>query len=379
MKKYILPLILIFVLFFVSIGDCAWLTGYDQRIKLTIDNTKIDSTLSNFPVTVFFTSAQAEEIFTEFDADSDYMKCAFTASDGETQLYAEKELFDDSAQKAIYHVKVTSVASGAGTDIYYYYDNDHVDNTTYIGAINTAAGAAVWDANFKAVYHMTDDTTSTILDSTSNNNDATKKAANQPNEVDGDVGKTQDFDGNDDYISFVPFDYDKSTFTLMTTFAKDEGETVNRLMTFDNNSISYGSIYLSYITTTDLVQFFNGGNSVTFAYDSYTPSNYNVYCMKLNHTTTNAEAFLNGTSVDTFTAGTNHSSTGNANLLLGTGRNITGRYSDMTATEFRVSNIDRASAWAKGTSNTLLDTLLTYGSEETEEEEEGNALFWFNF
>ena len=135
MKKYFIPLILIFVLFFVSIGNCAWLSGYDQRIKLTTDNTKINSVLSNFPVTIFFTSAQGEEIFTEFDADSDYMKCAFTSSDGTTQLYAEKELFDDSEQKAIYHVKVTSVASGVDTDIYYYYDNDHADNTTYIGAI----------------------------------------------------------------------------------------------------------------------------------------------------------------------------------------------------------------------------------------------------
>jgi intein/homing endonuclease len=33
----------------------------------------------------------------------------------------------------------------------------------------------VWDTNFKAVYHMADTTTSTILDSTSNNNDGTKK------------------------------------------------------------------------------------------------------------------------------------------------------------------------------------------------------------
>jgi len=59
-----------------------WLSGYDKRIKLTIDHTKVDDTLSDFPVTVFFTSTQGEEIFTEFDADSDYMKCAFTSSDG---------------------------------------------------------------------------------------------------------------------------------------------------------------------------------------------------------------------------------------------------------------------------------------------------------
>jgi len=59
-KKLILPLILILLLTFTLVGNCAWLTGYDQRIKLTIDNTKVDSALSDFPVTIFFTSTQAE-------------------------------------------------------------------------------------------------------------------------------------------------------------------------------------------------------------------------------------------------------------------------------------------------------------------------------
>jgi hypothetical protein len=48
---------------------------------------------------------------------------------------------------------------------------------------------------------MVDATTSTIKDSTSNNNDGTKKAANEPIEVTGKVGKAQDSDGVDDYIS----------------------------------------------------------------------------------------------------------------------------------------------------------------------------------
>ena len=377
----------------------AWLSGYDQRIKLTIDNTKIDAALSDFPVTVFFTPAQGEEIFTEFDADADYMKCAFTASDGTTQLYAEKEEFDvyksqyptvqsdtyvksttkvstdfwayyatdpaksltgasennswlsnlgettnqrfhidlgsaktikkiyyenfhasgahidrgvqnftfwgsntgagtfddlvyandegwtqltisqstfdqhaasDAADpkyitvtnttayryyafkfadnygddqymgvrrielqrgEVIYHVKVTSIASGADTDIYYYYDNDHADNTTYIGAIDTTAGATVWDDNFKAVYHMVDATTSTIKDSTSNNNDGTKKGANEPIEAIGKVGQGQDFDGANDYIT-IPASTDLNPetgdFTVEVVF-DGAAQTFNRL------------------------------------------------------------------------------------------------------------------------------------------------------
>jgi len=276
-------------------------------------------------------------------------------------------------------VKVTSVSSSAGTDIYYYYDNDHTDNTTYIGAINTTAGGHVWDSNFKAVYHMTDATTSTILDSTSNNNDGTKKAANEPIEAVTDIGMGQDFDGINDYLKTGTFDYDKSTFMIMTTFAKDVGEDLNYLFIQDNNDLTYGLVNLAYVTSTDRISFANGSNFVQFAYGDYTPSNYNVYCMKLNHTTTVAEAFLNGTSIGTFTTDDVKSLTGDAKLILGCGRNLADRFSDMTTTEFRVSNIDRSDAWIKGTTNTLLDTLLTYGSEETKPEEEGNALFWFNF
>ena len=51
--KYLLPLIFILLLTFTLIGNCADLFGtYDQRIKLTIDNTKIDSELTWFPVTM---------------------------------------------------------------------------------------------------------------------------------------------------------------------------------------------------------------------------------------------------------------------------------------------------------------------------------------
>jgi len=215
----------------------AWLSGYSKRIKLTIDYNKIDSSLSNFPVTVFFTSSQGEEIFDEFDADSDYMKCAFTSDNGTTQLYAEKELFDVSEEKAIYHVKVPSISSSANTIIYYYFDNSHSDNTDYIGAIGTTAGANVWDSNFKAVYHMVDATTSTIKDSTSNNNDGTKKAANEPIEATGKVGQGQSFDGSDDYITGVNPSVNVPV-TVEAIVARGSVEA-GRIFHYDNSTSNY--------------------------------------------------------------------------------------------------------------------------------------------
>jgi len=135
-----------------------WLSGWDKRIKLNTDNTKIDVALTCFPVTVFLTSTQGEEVFTELDADTDYMKVAFTKADGTTQLYAECELFNVSESVGIYHVSKSdwAISDSVDTDFYMYYDNDHADNTTYIGSSGTAAASNVWDDNFKAVYHLAD-------------------------------------------------------------------------------------------------------------------------------------------------------------------------------------------------------------------------------
>ena len=159
MKKLLLPLILILLLIFTLVGNCAWLDGWDQRIELTVDSSKIDTAnLTWFPVTVHLTAAQAEEIFSELDADADYMKVAFTKDDGTTELYAECELFDQSESVGIYHVSKDGwvLTHDADTDFYMYYDNDASSNSTYISKSGGTAGQSVYDANFKAVYHMND-------------------------------------------------------------------------------------------------------------------------------------------------------------------------------------------------------------------------------
>jgi len=550
-KKYILPLILILLLTFTLAGYGADLFGtYDKRIKLTIDNTKIDSALSDFPVTVFFTSTQAEEIFSEFDADSDYMKCAFTSSDGTTQLYAEKELFNVTASyisqyppaqsdtyvkattkfdtnywayyatdptksltgsyagnswnssqgvyinqrfhidlgsakvikriyyenthssgaqtnrgvqhftfwgsntgagsfddlvyandegwtqltisqgtfdqhtasdvadpkyitvtnstayryyafkfadnygstetmgvrrielqtqspKAIYHVKVTSVSSSAGTDIYYYYDNDASDNTTYIGAINTTAGGNVWDSNFKAVYHMVDATTSTVVDSTSNSNDGTKKATNEPIEATGKVGQAQDFDGTDDYID-IPKTFsifDGQNFTLdLCLYIPAEGYTE-----WKHAICFWGERYVSIRmnnATADNIQF-NILDEID-NYVEYVPGSLGqwFHVVGVRDTSTGMTLYINGTSEDTNLYTGDPTSNSNANSCLMAEGDHT-RPAEGKEDEVRISSTARSAAWIKATYNSLWDSLLTYGSEETKPvEEEGNALFF---
>ena len=539
MKRYLLPLVFILLLTFTLIGDCAWLSGYDQRIKLTIDNTKIDAALSDFPVTIFFTSTQGEEIFTEFDADADYMKCAFTLSDGTTQLYAEKELFtyvsqyppaqsdtyvksttkwstdywayfatdptrsltgatlgsswysvadaatnqrfhidlgsaktikkiyyenlhdsggttirgvqnfifqgsntgagtfDDlvyandegwttltvsqntfdehsgvdeadpkyitvtnttayryyafkfadnyggsmmgvrrielQAPEAIYHVKVASVASGADTDIYYYYDNDHADNTTYIGAINTTAGGHVWDSDFKAVYHMVDATTSTVVDSTSNNNDGTKKAANEPIEAIGKVGQGQQYDATNDYIDCGASDTLNITGNI-TIEAIGISPDLNTYRDIAKRHAGdpwpgWGFRVSGASGHQGKLQFYNGSTTIrsTFTVDD------NVWhYMAIVNDNTNS-TFYKDTTSSSVSQGNPNSASG-ATFYLGAWDTTGSTCWKDILDEVRISSTNRSAAWLKGTYNSLWDSLLTYGSEETSAED--NTIFF---
>jgi hypothetical protein len=164
------------------------LTGYAFRKAITIDNTKVDSALTNFPVLVALTSAN----FNFNHARSDGYDIRFTESDGDTLLSYERDRHDAVNELAEYFVKIPSISDSEDTIIYMYYGDEN--------ALDGADPPNVWDDDFEGVYHKSDATTSTVGDSTANSNTGTKKAVNQPIEAAGKINKSQDYDGNDDYV-----------------------------------------------------------------------------------------------------------------------------------------------------------------------------------
>ena len=364
MKKYIIPLTIILLLVFTLTGFC-WVAGYDQRVKLTIDQTKIDTAnLTNFPVTAFFTDAQAEEIFAEFDADEDFDRGQFALSD-DTLLKAEKELFDDSESKGIYHIKIPTVLYNADTDYYFYYDNDADHNTSYIGIIGSATAAEVWDEWFSLVVHGADNTTSSVLDSTSNNNDGTKTDANEPIETDVKVGKGQDFDGTNDSINIG----NGGDYTTDVTI-----EVISRLQNVDSENTRFISKYkdaqnrffFGWITSlSSFLMLTEVGDTIYQRADAaYSPDEDGIYYVAavIDNGTANY-IYVNGAAQEL----TNESkTTGDYSIDQDA---VLGRYNvgydETELDEVRVSTSVRTAAWIKATYNSLWDTLLTYGSEET--------------
>ena len=146
--------ILVITLVMAETGWAAWLSGWDKRVKMTIDSGDITDNLSNFPILVYLsassgrTSVDVSAVFDELTDDANRKKIAVTKSDGETECYVEIENWDHATKKAYLWVKVSgenSISSSADTDLYLYYDVDHADNTTYVGDVDSATAANVWD------------------------------------------------------------------------------------------------------------------------------------------------------------------------------------------------------------------------------------------
>jgi hypothetical protein len=116
----------------------AWLAGFDNRAEITIDSSKIDSSLTDFPVFISIgsstglTSRDLTQLFDDLVDESNILKIAVTSSDGTTQLYVELEWYDFSAEELGLHVKVPSILSSVDTTLYIYWDVTASDNTTYV-------------------------------------------------------------------------------------------------------------------------------------------------------------------------------------------------------------------------------------------------------
>jgi len=89
----------------------AWLSGWDKRIKITIDSSVLTDAndLTQFPLTLIckaglsgIGTVDVSAIFDEVTTNG--LKIAVTKADGETELYVEQELWDNGTESFVLHV-----------------------------------------------------------------------------------------------------------------------------------------------------------------------------------------------------------------------------------------------------------------------------------
>jgi hypothetical protein len=171
-----------------------FLSGYTLRRKITIDNTYVDSALTDFPLLVKITA----DAVIGANIDSGGLNIRFTSSDGTTLLKYERQSFANpgSVATGVFWVKVPTVAGAADTDIYVYYKGG--STTDGQDATN------VWKSSAEGIYHAEQDPSGSapqVLDSTSHARHGTSHGSMTSGDlVAGKVGYALDFDGSDDYI-----------------------------------------------------------------------------------------------------------------------------------------------------------------------------------
>ncbi|MHA1482133.1 MAG: DUF2341 domain-containing protein [Candidatus Heimdallarchaeaceae archaeon] len=337
----------------------AWLTGYTTRIKLTTDNTKVDSTLTDFPVLVKLTSSELN--FSH--ANSDGFDIRFTSSDGTTLLKYERARYDNANSEAEFWVKVPSVSSSAGTDFYIYYRT--TDTADGSDKTNT------WNSDYVGVYHLEEGNADAI--DTTGTNTLTKSGT--ITQSTGQVGKGV------------------SGFCEANGIKKTSGATV--YTTGNADRANFFSIYLNALPPSDWAEFFAVCTGTTSTNNWFTSiiGRYPTAVHQLNsalhsndakltyscatgvwlrmawvYTASNKTTtfYINGVSQ----GGVAHSSNSNfSNTGLAIGNSyssqIDGYAVDGIMDEVFLYNAAPNAAWVKADYNSINDSLLTYGSEET--------------
>jgi len=348
----------------------AWLSGWAKRIEITIDHDDIDSELTHFPVLIYLSAASGVEdddvscVFDELTSDDNRKKIAVTKSDGTTQLYVEIEKWDDANEKAWLWVSKSDwvVSNSEDTVIYLYYDSEHADNDTYVGDTNSEVAENVWDSNFAAVHHMADGADNQhIYDSTSNDNDGTKGAAGAPNEVAAQIGKGQNYDGDERVVisNHASLNTDYATWEAWVYW---DG-SANIKYIFDHG---YTSKFLLYSGTGNHKAYVKTSAGTANPVLTDAMSTLEWHHIVITYDGSYARIYLDGSE-----AGTPISNSG---TLLSEGADdfYIGSYQGGGDTycwngdidEVRVSSIARLVAWIKATYETGRDDLLDFGSEE---------------
>lgn len=175
-------------------SDCSW----DYRLKITIDNTKVNADLTDFPVYVDLADLPAE--FHTNVNQTDARDIRVTTSDEVTEVAREVVFYDSTTDTGELHFIAPALSNASDTEFYIYYGNP--------AATEPAAGAAngknnVWTNGYAGVWHLDEAVNNNAdgyLDSSGTGNDGTgsSMAISAPT---GKIGDGQEFDGTADAIN----------------------------------------------------------------------------------------------------------------------------------------------------------------------------------
>ncbi|MFW9829709.1 MAG: DUF2341 domain-containing protein, partial [Candidatus Thorarchaeota archaeon] len=168
---------------------------FDHYKEITISHSMVSGShdLLNFPVLISISDTDLQDDVQQSNGND----IAFAYKGA--WLDHEIESFDQAGNgthaQLISWVCIPRLSTSRDTVIRMYYGN------STMGSRENPEG--VWDPNYKGIWHLSEDPTGTIYDSTSNDKDGTSSGSMTSNDqITGKINGAIDFDGLDDTISF---------------------------------------------------------------------------------------------------------------------------------------------------------------------------------
>jgi len=262
--------------------DYDW--GY--RTAITIDNTKVDADLTDFPVLVSSTNANwADTSNGGYVEQSDGGDFVFTASDNLTVLPYEIEKYDNTTGQLIAWVEVNSLANASDTTINLYFGN--------AGCADQWDIAGTWANDFNNVWHFQDDPTGgTLTDALSHNNGTIVGSWDAADRVDAKIVKGLNFSGAaDEEVEVGDIDSSISTsLTFSVWFKADVASGAYRII--EGNNANTGGVTIIIASNNLYYRLGTGGGiaSKNFAFTDTT----SYHLATLTWDGTNMHVYLDG-------------------------------------------------------------------------------------
>jgi hypothetical protein len=370
-----------FVTYSEIIEQEGWLSGYDKRRKITIDNTKVSATLSDFPVYLKIGSSAGigtddlTDITDDLGSSTYRKKIAVTTSNGTSQCNVEIAFENIAGGVMELHVRVPSISSSEDTLLYIYWDSTlTVADNANVGDIGEAAGQAVWEPGFAGVWHMQETYPDDIVDSTGNGNAAQPANLDATNKItDGKLNGAYEYPAineysyaDDDATLDLPDAFTIECWLRHTSMTTHTGWYLDK-GTNDNVFENYGAVVVNgEVSLSYKNGAFHGWQSNDTPLSNSTWQH--VVCKFTSAVAASAAIFVDGVeSSGSWTSGTGTLAliTNTAELRFARSRLGTTNY-DGDMDEIRVHNVNRSDSWVVASYHTQKDNFVTYSTFETE-------------
>lgn len=263
----------------------AFPTGWNRKVKLTIQSSKVTATLTDFPVLITKDTIPTEVLDADgsFPAKSDGGDIRITTDEaGLTQIPVEIQEFainnDPALGTAVIHAKVPSISSLVDTDIWLWYNNP---SATLPADTDTYGRDAVWSNNFDTVFHLHEGDSTAVdfyKDATGNGNHGQLTDIDGDSaQIDGKFGKMMDLTGDADFITTGDISFG-ANFTISAWIKSDDVTPYRQGVVGKASSAINSEIYLGTGSTNImLVLFKNAGTQIAHADTIALDTNWHLF------------------------------------------------------------------------------------------------------